>query len=56
MFRCNYKNLTHRILEDIIQQSLWGAEFTLSFAEAFSERNDIFNFAGSLTRILKYIP
>lgn len=39
----------------VIQQSLWATEFTLSQAEGFSEKQDVYNTVGCLTRAVKYL-
>jgi GNAT superfamily N-acetyltransferase/predicted nucleotidyltransferase len=36
----------------MIEKSLWGAEFTLSFARHFAARGDVYNTVGCLTRAL----
>ena len=39
----------------IVQNQLWGAEFTLEFARAFAQRADVYNTVGCLTRTLAHL-
>jgi predicted nucleotidyltransferase len=41
--------------QTIIQDSLWGAEFTLSHAQTFARSADVYNTVGCLTRTLSYL-
>lgn len=44
-----------RLKQSVIQQSLWSAEFTIWQADGFSQKNDLYNFVGCVTRALKNI-
>jgi len=39
----------------IIQQSLWGAEFTLVFSRTFQSSADVYNAAGCRTRVAQFL-
>jgi Nucleotidyltransferase domain/Domain of unknown function (DUF4037) len=39
----------------IVQQSLWGAEFSLSFSRAFAPSADVYNAAGCMTRVAQFL-
>lgn len=44
-----------KLKDAIIQQSLWLGEFTISHADIFLKKKDIYNTVGCLTRAVKYI-
>ena len=44
-----------KLKEQVIQQSLWSAEFTITHADYFSKKQDLYNTMGCLTRALKNI-
>lgn len=39
----------------IIQESLWGAEFSLQFCRTFAQSDDVYNAAGCMTRIAQFL-
>ena len=39
----------------IVQDSLWNAEFSLSFCRGFTETADVYNVAGCLTRVAQFL-
>jgi len=39
----------------IVQQSLWGAEFTLVFSRTFERSADVYNAAGCMTRVAQFL-
>lgn len=41
--------------ERIIQESLWGAEFSLMYFRSFAGAGDIYNAAGCMTRVAQYL-
>src|SRR4030095_2529359 len=44
-----------KLKQTVIQQSLWSAEFTIWHADYFTERQDVYNTMGCLTRAVKNI-
>ena len=45
----------NQLKEQVIQQSLWSAEFTITHADYFSKKQDLYNTMGCVTRALKNI-
>lgn len=41
--------------ERIVQESLWGAEFSLPFCRTFGDRADVYNAAGCMTRVGQFL-
>jgi len=39
----------------IVQESLWGAEFSLQFCRTFAESADVYNTAGCMTRVAQFL-
>ncbi len=44
-----------KLKQKIIADSLWSVEFTLKFARSFSEKGDVYNTAGCLTRAAAHL-
>lgn len=41
--------------ERIVQESLWGAEFSLHFCRTFGDRADVYNTSGCMTRVAQFL-
>jgi hypothetical protein len=39
----------------IVQETLWGAEFSLRFCRTFADSGDVYNAAGCMTRVAQYL-
>lgn len=48
-------NYPHPLRERIIQEGLWGAEFSLLFCRRFASRADAYNATGCMTRVAQYL-
>ena len=41
--------------DTIVQETLWGAEFSLRFCRTFANSGDVYNAAGCMTRVAQYL-